>query len=113
MAIATTGSPRTAHRRHDMKGGPRGHETAAELATGMGAVVLGAGAALMLPEWLRAYALPLLAGGALVHGLGMTLKHRLESRDSPPLLWERAMFWLCWFGLTALGLWIAVISAAR
>lgn len=87
MAIGTTGSPRTAHRRHDMKGGPRGHETAAELATGMGAVVLGAGAGapLMLPEWLRAHALPLLAGGALVPGLGMTLKVRLDRRDGPPL----------------------------
>lgn len=113
MAIATTGSPRTAHRRHDMKLGPRGHVKAAELFSGMGAIVLGAGAALMLPEWLRAYALPLLAGGALVHGLGMTLKVRLELRDGPPLWWERALFCLCWLGLAALGLWIAVVFAAR
>ena len=32
MAIATTGSPRTAHRRHDTKGRPRGHLKAAEVA---------------------------------------------------------------------------------
>jgi len=57
-----------------MKAGPGGHVKAAELALRLGAIVLSAGAALMLPEWLRAYALPLLAGGALVHGLGMTLK---------------------------------------
>jgi len=68
-----------------MNGGPRGHERAAELATGMGAVVLGAGAALMLPEWLRAHALPLLAGGALVPALGMTLKVRLDRWDGPHL----------------------------
>lgn len=73
----------------------------------------GAGAALMLPQWLHAYALPLLAGGALVHGLGLTRKCRLERRDGPPLWWERALFWLCWCGLAALGLWIAVVSAAR
>ena len=96
-----------------MKLGPRGHVKAAELVSGMGAIVLGAGAALMLPELLRAYALPLLAGGAFVHCLGMTLKVRLELRDGPPLWWEQALFWLCWLGLAALGLWIAVVFAAR
>lgn len=86
---------------------------AAELASGLGAIVLGAGAALLLPEWLRAYALPLLAGGALVHGLGMTLKVRPERRDGPPLWGERALVRLCWLGMAALGLWIAVVFAAR
>ena len=113
MAIATTSSARTTRRRSDMKSGPRGHVKAAELASGLGAIVLGAGAALLLPEWLRAYALPMVAGGALVHGVGMTLKVRLESRDGPPLWWERSLFWLCWVGLAALGLWIAVVFAAR
>jgi hypothetical protein len=113
MVITTGRSPRITRRRTDMKSGPGGHVKAAELASGLGAIVLGAGAALMLPEWLRTYALPLLAGGALVHGVGMTLKYRLESRDGPPLWWERALFWLCWTGLAALGLWIAVIPAAR
>lgn len=87
-----------------MHGGPA---KGAELASGLGAIVLGAGLALVLPEWLRAYGLPLLVGGALVHGVGMTLKYRLEQRNRSPLWWERALFWLCWLCLAALGNWLA------
>ena len=80
---------------------------AAELASGLGAIVLGAGLALMAPDLLRAYAVPLLLGGGLVHGVGMTLKYRLESRSDAMAGWERALFWLCWVCLAALGIWIA------
>ena len=85
----------------------------AELASGLGAIVLGAGLALVLPQWLRSYALPLLVGGALVHGVGMTLKYRFESRGGPQLWWERALFWLCWACLVGLGIWIAAGMATR
>jgi hypothetical protein len=34
-------------------------------------------------------------GGAVVHGVGMTLQYRLESREGPQLWWEGALFWLC------------------
>lgn len=82
----------------------------AELASGLGAIVLGAGLALVLPEWLRVYAVPLLVGGVVVHGLGMTLKYRLESGRGPQLWWERTLFWLCWALLFALGIWIAAAA---
>jgi hypothetical protein len=85
---------------------------AAELASGVGAIVLGAGLALMLPAWLRSHAVPLLVGGALVHGVGMTLKYRFENRVSPPAWWERALFWLCWAGLVGLGVWISAAALA-
>jgi hypothetical protein len=84
----------------------------AELASGLGAIALGAGLALVLPEWLRTYAIPLLIGGVLVHGVGMTLKYRLEARSGPPLWWEQALFWLCWALLGMLGIWIAAAALA-
>ncbi len=84
------------------------HAKAADIASGLGAIVLGAGLALFLPVWLRAYAAPLLVGGAIVHGVGMTLKHRLEAKEAPPLWWEEGLFWLCWACLAALGGWLAV-----
>jgi len=90
-----------------------GRVKAAELASGLGAIVLGAGLALVLPAWLRAYATPLLVGGVVVHGAGMTLKYRMEVREGPPLWWERALFWLCWVCLAVLGIWVAVAFATH
>lgn len=95
-------SPRnreTRQRRRVLKG--------AELTSALGAVVIGAGLALLLPQWLRGHALLVLATGVLVHGVGMTLKHRHDSRSAPLLWWERALFWLCWVCLGLLVLWIA------
>jgi len=87
-----------------------GMAKAAELASGLGAIVLGAGLALVLPDGLRNYALPLLIAGILVHGVGMTLKYRLQSRSGPPLWWEGVLFWGCWVCLVGLGIWMAAAA---
>lgn len=76
---------------------------AAELAPGLGAIVLGA---VLVPGLLEQHAQALLVVGLGVHGVGMTLKYRLEHRDGQSLWWERLLFWLCWISLVGLAVWI-------
>ncbi len=83
---------------------------AAELASGLGAIVLGAGLALLAPDVLRGLAVPLLVVGIVVHGLGMTLKHRFERGAQSSLWWETVLFWLCWACLAAVAISLIVRS---
>ena len=73
---------------------------------GLGAIVLGAGLALLVPDILGGYAIPLLVAGILVHGTGMSLKHRLDGAARVPLWWEKALFWSCWIVLALLAAWL-------
>jgi hypothetical protein len=85
----------------------------AELASGLGAIVLGAGLASLAPQLFQAHALTLLITGLVIHGAGMTLKYRLENRQGLPIWWESALFWLCWACLAVLAGWLLVRVLSR
>lgn len=79
----------------------------AELLSGLGAGVLGAGLALLVPQLLAPYAAWLLVSGVVAHGVGMTLKHRLERAVRVEAPWERWLFWGCWAILAAIAVAVA------
>ena len=79
----------------------------ADLTSGVGAGVLGGGIALLLAQYLRAYAIPLLFVGVLLHGWGMFDRHRLDGQaGTDTLRWAEALYWVCWVALFALALYI-------
>ncbi|MES2785720.1 MAG: hypothetical protein V4684_09675 [Pseudomonadota bacterium] len=82
----------------------------AELASGLGAIALGAGLALIAPDIFRDIAVPLLMVGIVVHGVGMTLKHQFERSARSSIWWESALFWLCWACLAVVAIWVVVRS---
>lgn len=77
----------------------------AELTSGLGAGVLGAGLGTLLAAYLRPYAVAVVALGAVMHGYGMWRKHRLDNAsqgDAP--WWDGVLYWVCWIGLAAVAL---------
>ena len=83
----------------------------AELTSGVGAGVLGAGVGVLLAAQLRPLLLPTLLIGALLHGWGMWDKHRMERehRSMTPR-WAVLLYWICWGALAALGVYVVVLA---
>lgn len=81
----------------------------AELLSSLGAGVLGAGIALLLPNQLAPFTIPILLLGLISHAVGMSQKHGLEQqREVVRVWWAEALYWLCWLGLAALLIWIVI-----
>jgi hypothetical protein len=75
----------------------------AELLSSLGAGVLGAGIALLLPKTLASYAIPILVLGLASHAIGMYRKHSYEQQgNSTRVWWVEALYWFCWLALAAL-----------
>jgi hypothetical protein len=81
----------------------------AELLSSLGAGVLGAGIALLLPNQLAPYAIPILLIGLISHAVGMSQKHGLEQQDQVARIrWAEALYWLCWLALAVLLSWVVI-----
>lgn len=81
----------------------------AETTSAIGAGVLGAGLALLFPDLLRSYAVPILVLGLVMHSWGMFDKHRLEVNEGAVRIWwVEALYWGCWVALA--GLLVYVIA---
>lgn len=81
----------------------------AETTSTIGAGVLGAGIALMLPDLLVSYALPILAIGLVMHAWGMYDKHRIEEQSNVlNVWWATPFYWGCWIALGGLIVWVVL-----
>ncbi len=81
----------------------------ADLLSSLGAGVLGAGIALLLPNQLAPYAIPILLLGLISHAVGMSQKHGLEQQGEVVRVWSaETLYWLCWLALVGLLLLIVV-----
>lgn len=81
----------------------------AELLSSLGAGVLGAGIALLLPNQLAPFAIPILLIGLISHSVGMSKKHGLEQQgEVVRVWWAETLYWLCWLALAGLLLFIVV-----
>ncbi|NOH02626.1 MAG: hypothetical protein HND47_12050 [Chloroflexi bacterium] len=75
----------------------------------IGAGVLGAGIALLMANFLAAYAIPILLLGLLSHAAGMSRKHNLERESQGVRLgWVEALYWFCWLALAGLLVFIVL-----
>ena len=74
----------------------------ADLASGIGAFMIGTGGGLLLPRQPFALGIWLLAAGIVAHAGGMFAKHRIEQNHGPGPKWAEALYWACWLLLATL-----------
>lgn len=79
----------------------------AELLSSIGAGILGGGLALLAPQVLAPYVIPILLIGLLGHTFGMFQKHQLEQQSkNVRIWWMETLYWFCWL---ILGVLLAII----
>ena len=87
----------------------------ADLLSLSGAAFVGVAVGAWLSEIIRPVGFVVLAAGVVAHAVGMTARHRLDSRDGPlPLVWQ-TLYIACWIVLAGVGaiaawLWLGAKS---
>lgn len=82
----------------------------AEIASGVGAGVLGLGLGVLLPPYVRLYAVPHPHRGRAAPRLGHVGKHRLERDVEPVRMWWNALlYWTCWGALIGRALHVIIV----
>lgn len=79
----------------------------ADLASGFGAGILGAGLGALLGQYVGPVGVPLVILGIGLHAWGMFENHRLES-GAARVWWADALYWFCWIVLVLIGAVILV-----
>lgn len=74
----------------------------ADLASGVGAAILGAGVGVLAASYLAAYAGLLVVVGLVLHAWAMLERRRLETA-APTIWWAETLYWLCWLLLLVIG----------
>jgi hypothetical protein len=81
----------------------------AELTSGIGAPILGVGFGVLFSQWFASAAGFITAASAVVHGVGLWDKHRLEAPENAENgRWVIALYWICWLLLAGLVVFLLV-----
>jgi hypothetical protein len=76
-----------------------------DLASAVGAGILGMGLGVVAAAPLARYATLLIGLGIVLHGWGMLARRRLESSVAMPI-WSIGLYWGCWIALAGLVFWL-------
>jgi hypothetical protein len=76
----------------------------AELASSVGAGILGAGIGVLLAGFLAGLGLAILVLGLVLHAWGMRDRHALES-GAMRVPWSAALYGICWIALAMLAIY--------
>jgi hypothetical protein len=79
----------------------------ADLASSIGAALLGGGVGVLAAQYFVPYAVPILITGAVLHAWGMLERHRLDAA-APRVWWSEGLYWLCWGILIVIGVLVLI-----